>query len=115
MLAQATRVRTSDLPPNRMWPFLLTLLLTVSALVAAISLSVTHTIQQTSTTPSLSKLPLSFEPNAGQTNGEVQYMARASGGTFYFAPSEVVLSLKGASPDTGVLRTSLRALILCRS
>ncbi len=39
------------------------------------------------------KLPLSFEANRGQTDPSVKFMAHASGGTMYFTPSEVVLSL----------------------
>src|SRR5687768_16672450 len=45
------------------------------------------------TNETLGKLSLSFEPNAGQTNPSVKYMTHASGGTMYFTPSEVVLSL----------------------
>ncbi|HET9494024.1 MAG TPA: SBBP repeat-containing protein, partial [Chloroflexia bacterium] len=41
------------------------------------------------------KLPLSFEPNAGQADPAVRFTARAAGGTMYFTPSEVVLALGG--------------------
>lgn len=43
--------------------------------------------------PGLSKLPLSFEPNAGQSNQAVRFLARASGGTLFFTPSGVSLTL----------------------
>ncbi|MEO6457434.1 MAG: SBBP repeat-containing protein, partial [Chloroflexia bacterium] len=39
------------------------------------------------------KLPLSFEPNMGQTSDQVRYLVHAKGGTFFFTPSEVVLAL----------------------
>lgn len=41
------------------------------------------------------RLPLSFEPNAGQTDPTVRFMVHASGGTLYFTPSQVVMSLGG--------------------
>src|SRR5919201_4420450 len=41
-------------------------------------------------------LPLSFEPNQGQTDPSVRFMAHASGGALFFTPSEVVLSLQSA-------------------
>lgn len=42
-------------------------------------------------------LPLSIEPNAGQTDPSVRFMAHAQGGILYFAQSEVVLSLRDPS------------------
>jgi hypothetical protein len=41
----------------------------------------------------LGRLPLSFEPNAGQTNQSVLFTARAGESTFFFARSEVVISI----------------------
>ena len=38
-------------------------------------------------------LPLQFEANAGQTDPSVDFVARVSGGTLYFRPAEVVMSL----------------------
>jgi hypothetical protein len=46
------------------------------------------------------KLPLSFVPNAGQTNPAVRFQVRGMGGTLFFTPKEVVLSLPTASPQT---------------
>jgi hypothetical protein len=46
-------------------------------------------------TPDFGVLPLSFEPNAGQTDPTVRFMVHASGGTLYFTPSQVVMSLGG--------------------
>lgn len=39
------------------------------------------------------KLPLSFEPNLGQTNDEVKFVARGSGYALFLTPSEAVLAL----------------------
>src|SRR5688572_30355023 len=41
----------------------------------------------------LGGLPLSFEPNAGQTSQSVLFTARTGQGVFYFTRSEVVISL----------------------
>jgi hypothetical protein len=45
-------------------------------------------------TPALSMLPLSFEPNAGQTDPSVSFVARAPGSNLYFTDSEVVIALQ---------------------
>ncbi len=55
-------------------------------------------IQQTSSAettiaPEFGKLPLSFVPNAGQTNSTVRFEARGMGGRLFFTPGGVVLSL----------------------
>src|SRR5437868_1604238 len=39
------------------------------------------------------RLPLSFEPNAGQADPQVRYVAHSSAGTLLFTPSKVVLAL----------------------
>lgn len=39
------------------------------------------------------KVPLRFEPNAGQTDPQVRYLSRGSGYTMYFLPTEVALAL----------------------
>src|SRR5713226_2564767 len=38
------------------------------------------------------KLPLSFEPNRGQTGAQVQFMSRGSGYTLYLTATEAVLT-----------------------
>jgi hypothetical protein len=43
----------------------------------------------------LGTLPLAFEPNAGQTDPAVRFLAHAPGGILFFTPSEVVLALSG--------------------
>jgi hypothetical protein len=44
------------------------------------------------------QLPLSFEPNAGQSDPVVQYQAHAMGGMLYFEDEAVVLSLPKTDP-----------------
>src|SRR4051812_33838233 len=43
----------------------------------------------------LGKIALSFERNDGKTDQSVQYLAHEHGRTFFFAPSEVNVALKG--------------------
>src|SRR5215212_10053136 len=45
----------------------------------------------------LAGIPLHFEPNVGQADPGVRFMAHATGGNLFFTPSGVVLSLAGAS------------------
>src|SRR5262245_36421608 len=48
------------------------------------------------------RLPLAFEPNMGQSAPAVQFLARTTGGVFFFTPTEVVMSLdSGAAAATG--------------
>ena len=44
-------------------------------------------------------LPLSFEPNVGQSDPSVRFVARRGGASMFFTPSEVVLSLTQAKPS----------------
>jgi hypothetical protein len=49
---------------------------------------------------SLSNLPLSFEPNAGQApDPNVRFLTHISGGAFYFGESQVVLTIAAPLPD----------------
>jgi uncharacterized repeat protein (TIGR01451 family) len=48
-----------------------------------------------------SQLPLSFELNQGQTDPEVQYMARFSGYTLFLRDNELVLNLRRSAFMTG--------------
>jgi hypothetical protein len=43
---------------------------------------------------SYGKLPMQFEPNVGQIDPSVRFMAHTPGGTIFFTPSEVVMSLQ---------------------
>lgn len=54
------------------------------------------------------QLPLSFETNQGQTDGEVKFLSRGSGYTLFLTPTEAVLSLQNGSKNKpGVLRMKL--------
>jgi hypothetical protein len=50
-----------------------------------------------------SNLPLSFEPNRGQTDARVQYVARGKGYALFLTRAEAVLSLSGGK-DQAVVR-----------
>ena len=58
-------------------------------------------------------LPLSFEPNRGQTDSKVAYLARGGGYTLFLAPTSAVFELQrdanlGAQPtETAVIRMDL--------
>ncbi|MDM8530340.1 SBBP repeat-containing protein, partial [Anaerolineales bacterium HSG25] len=43
------------------------------------------------------QVPLSFIPNKGQTDSQVQFTVRSLGGTLYFTPQELVLALPNPS------------------
>jgi Bacterial Ig-like domain (group 3)/Beta-propeller repeat len=58
----------------------------------------------------LLKLPLSFEENAGQTNGAAKFIARAPGFTLFATPGEMVTVMNPISPakERAVVRTQLK-------
>jgi len=58
--------------------------------------------------PGFGVLPLSFVPNAGQTDPAVRFQAHAAGGTLFFTPGEVVLSLPGPTVDRRPPTATLR-------
>ena len=43
------------------------------------------------------KLPLSFEPNSGQTDGDVRFLSRGPGYTLFLTGDQAVLRLKSKS------------------
>ncbi len=49
------------------------------------------------------KLPLSFEPNRGQTDAQVQFVARGAGYTIYLSPTSATFALE----NNGVVRMDL--------
>ena len=53
---------------------------------------------------SLGKLPLSFEPNRGQTDPRVQFLSRGPGYTVFFTKDETVMSLKDTKTSNAVVR-----------
>ena len=58
----------------------------------------------------LLKLPLSFEKNAGQTNGVAKFIARAPGFTLFATPGGMVTVMNPISPtkERAVVRTKLK-------
>src|SRR3990172_343852 len=53
------------------------------------------------------KLPLIFETNAGQVDGEVKFLSRGPGYTLFLTPPEAVLALLKAPGDGTVVRITL--------
>jgi hypothetical protein len=60
--------------------------------VEGIHTQVQHSVEA-ATAPAFGRLPLSFVPNAGQTDPAVRFQVRSSVGTLFFTPGGVVLSL----------------------
>ncbi|MPZ74576.1 MAG: hypothetical protein GEU74_15380 [Nitriliruptorales bacterium] len=52
-------------------------------------------------TDAFGRLPMSFVENRGQADDRARYVAQGAGYTFFFTPSEVVLSLVGGSGAAG--------------
>lgn len=51
--------------------------------------------------PGLSNLPLAIEPNLGQADFAVEYMAHLPNGAVLFTPQEIVVSLQSATLQEG--------------
>src|SRR5688572_589389 len=91
------KVETRRRAQNRIW------LVAIAVLSLALLPLLSGTVLSPSPYPStdniaalrsdFGNLPLSFEPNQGQTDESVRFLTHASGGTLYFTPGEVVLSL----------------------
>jgi hypothetical protein len=69
--------------------------LPASATTAAKTPVSTSASTQTAVAAQYGKLPLSFEPNVGQTDPQAKYMARGDGYTLFLTSDEAVLSLVG--------------------
>lgn len=54
------------------------------------------------------RVPLNFEPNVGQTNRAVDYVARGSGYTVFLTRREAVVALRRTTAKRGVVRIRLR-------
>ncbi|MGO8796140.1 MAG: SBBP repeat-containing protein [Candidatus Sulfotelmatobacter sp.] len=52
--------------------------------------------------PNYAKLPLSFEPNQGQTDNAVRYISRGTGYTLFLTPTEAVFSLQQGKSGTKI-------------
>jgi hypothetical protein len=63
-------------------------------------------MRQASEFPQLSRLPLSFEANVGQTDSQVQYVARGGGQTLFLTQDHAVLGLVSAESQAGPLKTA---------
>jgi hypothetical protein len=50
--------------------------------------------------PPYGQIPLSFEPNQGQTDPQVQFLSRGSGYALFLTPTAAVLSLNKSATDT---------------
>jgi uncharacterized protein (TIGR03437 family) len=60
---------------------------------------------QTRTATTIGDLPVAFEPNAGQTDSQVRFLARTPGAIVFFTDSEAVMVLHGSeSARSGPLR-----------
>src|SRR2546423_1138557 len=55
-------------------------------------------LAEASVGPSLTKLPMSFEPNQGQTDSQVQFLSRGRGYTLFLTSTQAVLALQRPSP-----------------
>ncbi len=73
--------------------------LCATALLAAPLVSTVAQVQTSSSAPAYGKLPLSFEPNHGQTDSSVQFSSRGSGFAVFLEPAAATLVLnKSAEP-----------------
>ncbi len=81
---------------------------------AALAASVTLTVcgANPDAAQTLGKIPMYFEPNVGQTDGPVRFVARSRGATVYFTDTDVVLAMhrRQAGDDKGAKtqRASIR-------
>ncbi|HEX2905703.1 MAG TPA: CSLREA domain-containing protein, partial [Phototrophicaceae bacterium] len=72
--------------------------LVVAFLLSAISFQAVTANEAPAVTPDFGQLPLSFVPNAGQTDAAVLFQVRSLGGTLFFARDEVVLAVSQPAP-----------------
>ncbi len=89
------KLSTRHIQRNYLFLGLATLLLLAGSILP-MSLGRPMTATPSSPLPNLDRLPLSFEPNVGQTDPSVRFIAHAPGGLLYFTSGEVVLSLSQA-------------------
>ena len=88
---------------------LITMLIAVALLVPAASLSTTG---PANVTESYGTLPLHFEPNLGQTDPSVKFLARADGYTLFLTNVEAVLAFDQEEfSDESQAQTSSRAVL----
>ncbi|MEO5951846.1 MAG: SBBP repeat-containing protein, partial [Chloroflexia bacterium] len=108
MLAQQGRSFTGSLFQGRkQWmPAILAGATLIAGLIAPLSSArissigkIVENVSLPSVANSMGKLPIAFEPNTGQADAQVRFMAHAPGGTMYFTQGEVVLSLVSAPAE----------------
>ena len=58
----------------------------------------------------LSQLPLSFEPNQGQTDSQVRFLARGAGYGLFLTSNQAVLRLRAAGKSSSVLSMQLSGI-----
>jgi hypothetical protein len=73
--------------------------ITATQLISQASNSVESNVPSAVIEQHYGELPLSFIPNVGQTDDRAQFQVNSLGGTLFFTPQEVVLSLPQASKD----------------
>ena len=54
-------------------------------------------VSRSRVTEAYGKLPLIFETNQGQSDGDVRFLSRGRGSTLFLSPSEAILILRSAS------------------
>ena len=57
------------------------------------------------------KAPLTFEPNLGQTDDQVDFLSRGSGYTLFLTPGEAVLTLKASSDENSDTQADAGAVL----
>ena len=67
--------------------------------LAGRAVAATPAVAAATSAPDFGALPLSFVPNAGQSDDAVRFEMRGMGGTIFFTPHEVVLSLPSSPSD----------------
>src|SRR5437870_802449 len=75
--------------------------LCLSALALAAPLSRPDAANQARLGQAYGQLPLSFEPNQGQVDPQVNFLSRGSGYTLFLTPTEAVLSLQQPASNQG--------------
>ena len=86
------------------------LLVLASSLVSNANVHPNASVAEKNPAAVLTKLPLTFEANAGQVDPSVKFIARAPGFTLFATPKEMVTVLSGTAPRTKriVVRTQLK-------
>jgi YVTN family beta-propeller protein len=69
-----------------------------------------HRAVQARAVENYGKLPLSFEPNQGQTDPRVRFVARGSGYALFLTSNEAVLSLRSQKSVVGIQKQEKRPL-----